>query len=180
MRITDDTTIGVIVDIQEKLLPFITGAETIVPATVRLIRGLQLVGVPVVYTEQYPKGLGPTVPDIIAELPLLDPMIKSSFSCCDDDPFREALTQSGKKTVLLAGIEAHVCMLQTAVDLVELGYNPVVIADCTGSRSPFDRDIAFGRMRHEGIRISTVESVLFELTRYSGTPRFKEISRLVK
>ena len=180
MRIRDDNSIGLIVDIQARLLPHMVEPDRVVAATVTLIRGLRTLGIPVFFTEQYPKGLGSTVEGVAAEFAGEEPIIKASFSCCDDNPFRDRLAQSGKKSVILAGIEAHVCMLQTAIDLVDQGYQPVIVADATSSRSTFDRDIAFERMRQEGARISTVESILFELTRVSGTPRFKEISRLIK
>jgi nicotinamidase-related amidase len=146
---------------------------------VALVRGLGILEVPMIMTEQYPKGLGPTVSQVTAVLPA-EPVVKSAFSCCDDSYFSARLENLGCKTVLLAGIEAHVCVLQTTVDLLERGYMPVVVADATSSRNPRDRDIAFRRMEAEGARLTTVESILFELTRESGTPLFKEISRLVK
>lgn len=180
MRIRDDNSIGVIVDIQSKLLPLMADPEGTVASTITLVRGLKVLGIPVFHTEQYPKGLGSTIDAVAAEFENEEPVIKASFSCCDDNPFRDRLAESGRKSVILAGIESHVCMLQTAIDLVDQGYQPVVVADATSSRSALDRDVAFERMRQEGVRITTVESILFELTRVSGTPRFKEISRLIK
>ena len=180
MRILDDHSVGVIVDVQERLLPHMTDAVEVERRTVQLLRGLRILGIPLLYTEQYPKGLGATVPAIAAELSELEPIIKASFSCCDDHSFVDALAATGRRSVILAGIESHVCMLQTTIDRIGTGYAPVVGADATSSRSPRDRDVAFERMRREGAVVTTVESILFELTRYSGTPRFKEISRLVK
>ncbi len=154
-----------------------------------LIRGLEILGVPMLLTEQYPKGLGATV-DAVKEAFSAppEPIIKAAFSCCDESAFTEALESGagdrgvadGGRTVLIAGIESHVCVLQTTLDLLEREYQPVVVTDATSSRAPRDRDIAFRRIEREGGRLTTVESVLFELTRVSGTPHFKEISRLVK
>ncbi len=179
MRVTCDSTSAVIIDVQERLLPVMHQPEETLNRIITLIRGLGILEVAMIKTEQYPKGLGPTVPGVSAVLSA-DPIVKSAFSCCDDSYFLARLENLGRKSVLVAGIEAHVCILQTTIDLLERGYIPVVVADATSSRNPRDRDIAFRRMETEGARLTTVESVLFELTRESGTPRFKEISRLVK
>lgn len=186
MRITLDSTIAVVVDVQERLLPVMYETEQTLAKIVTLIRGFRSLDVPLLVTEQYPKGLGPTVDDVVAALTddgTFTPIVKSAFSCCDDDAFSAALSDTSRgrgSTVVVAGIEAHVCILQTTVDLIERGFDVVVVADATSSRSVFDRDIAFRRIEAEGARLTTVESLLFELTRVSGTPQFKTISKLVK
>jgi len=114
---------------------------------------------------------------------ILEPLTvieKTAFSCCGEPAFRSSLVQSGRNSVIICGIEAHVCILQTAVDLLEEGYLPVVVADCTGSRNPADKEIALERLRVEGAVITTCESILFELAGEAGTDQFKAISRLVK
>jgi nicotinamidase-related amidase len=103
-----------------------------------------------------------------------------SFSCCDEPSFQEQLEQSGRKTIILAGIEAHICLLQTALDLKERGFRPVVVEDCVGSRNPENKRIAIQRMLQEGITVTSFESLLFELTRVAGSDAFKAISKLVK
>ncbi|MCG8480720.1 MAG: hydrolase [Spirochaetales bacterium] len=181
MRIILDNTAVVIVDVQERLLVHMHDADRTCEKILTLIRGARALEAPLLVTEQYPKGLGPTVASIAEALDESVPrIIKSTFSCCDDAAFGTHLASLGRKTVLLAGIEAHVCVLQTALDLLETGYQPVVVLDATSSRNAQDREIAARRIEREGGRITSVESILFELTRISGTARFKEISKLVK
>jgi nicotinamidase-related amidase len=180
MRILKDQAIGVLIDVQEKLAPHIHGIEAVVSRQQVLIKGLQALGVPILVTEQYTKGLGATLPQLQESLTHYRPMEKMAFSCLDDPVFEEALKESGRKAVVLSGIETHVCVLQTVLDLLEDGYQPVVIEDCVSSRKESDKLIALSRMEKEGAVISSVESILFELCRISGTETFKHISRLVK
>lgn len=181
MRVIRDNTVAAIVDVQERLHPHMFEADRQLARTRTLIAGLQALEVPLVVTEQYPKGLGPTVPAVSEALgDSFSPIVKSAFSCCDEPGFSDRLAAIGRPTVLLAGIETHVCVLQTTLDLLEQDYQPVVVLDATSSRSPRDAEVAARRIEREGGRITTVESVLFELTRVSGSATFKEISRLVK
>jgi nicotinamidase-related amidase len=105
---------------------------------------------------------------------------KMAFSCCDESAFMRAIDAEGRRFIILAGIESHVCMLQTTMDLVAKGYQPVIPADTTSSRFAEEKEVALRRIEKEGAIVTTSESLLFELTRVTGTPRFKEISRLVK
>ena len=180
MRILAEDSVGLVIDIQERLLPHIFKYEELLHKTKILIEGLNVLNIPILVTEQYRKGLGETVPMIADNIDSFQPMEKVSFSCCDDDPFSDRLKNSGKKNVIICGIEAHVCLLQTTIDLIESGYQPVVVEDCTSSRKMIDKFIAIERMRQEGAIISTYESILFELARISGTDQFKAISKLVK
>lgn len=180
MRILKDQAIAVIIDIQEKLLPHMASNEQLMRNLTKLIDGLKLLNVPIVVTQQYTKGLGPTVTPIQDIVGQHSPIEKAAFSCCDEACFIDELSRAGKKFVIIAGIEAHVCVLQTVVDLIEKGYVPVLIEDCVSSRKESDRNVAIERMRSEGAVITTAESVLFELCRYSGTDTFKAISKLVK
>ncbi len=180
MRIDRDSTIGVVIDIQEKLLPHMFEKDEVVRNTNILIQGLKELGVAVIVTEQYKKGLGETVKSIagfVKEFPHLE---KISFSCCDDPKFTEKLETSTKRFVIIAGIESHVCVLQTAIDLKERGFHPVVVADCISSRTETNKELALIRMQQEGVLITSYESILFELARKAGTEEFKAISRLVK
>jgi nicotinamidase-related amidase len=180
MRIELEKTCAVLIDVQERLFPHMHERDALASRIATFLGGVGTLGVPLVATEQYPKGLGPTLPEVAESIDGFAPVVKSAFSCCDEPTFADALDVLGRPIVLVAGIEAHVCVLQTVIDLLERNYTPVLVADATSSRSAFDRDIALRRAESEGARITTVESILFELTRYSGTPRFKEISRLVK
>jgi hypothetical protein len=180
MRILANESVGLIIDIQERLHPFITENEKLTKNTAILIEGLKAIGVKILVTEQYTKGLGVTVEplkNLLSEISFIE---KMAFSCCDEPVFYEKLSLQGVRNVIIAGIESHVCVLQTTIDLLNNGYIPVVVEDCVGSRNPNDKKIAIERMRKEGAVITTYESVLFELLRYSGTDAFKKISKLVK
>jgi nicotinamidase-related amidase len=180
MRIKKEDTIAVVIDVQKKLYPFISDNEKLTENIVRLIKGLKAIGIELLVTVQYAKGLGDTIEPVQEALGEFNVMEKMSFSCCGDNNFIEAVKKSGKKNVIICGIESHVCVLQTVIDLIENGYKPVLIEDCVSSRSLNDKKIAVERMRQEGAIISTYESILFELLEVSGTETFKEISKIVK
>jgi len=115
--------------------------------------------------------------DLIKGFPLIE---KTAFSCCDEPEFIRALAETHKQYILIAGIESHVCVLQTVIDMVERGYQPVLVEDCVSSRKANDKTISVRRMRKEGAIVTSYESILFELCRFSGTDEFKSISKLVK
>ena len=180
MRILKENTLGLVIDIQERLLPHIHQYEKMLSNTTILIDGLKVLNIPLLITEQYRKGLGPTVNEIQNKFDDFAPLEKMTFSCCDEDGFNRKLKELDRKNVIIFGIEAHVCVLQTALDLISDGYQPVVISDCISSRSIDDKLIAIERMRKEGAIVSSYESILFELARISGTEAFKAISKLVR
>ncbi len=180
MRILKNKTIGIFIDIQEKLFPHMQEKEILIKNLIKLSTGLKILNVPIIVTEQYPRGLGFTVTPLKDALEQLVPIEKTAFSTCDEPQFMKVLNESSKKNVILCGIETHVCVLQTSIDLINRGFIPVVIEDCVSSRKTSDKNIALERMRQEGVIISSLESILFELTRYSGTEIFKSISNLVK
>ena len=180
MRIKREDCTGLIIDIQEKLYPVVAEKEAFLTNCKKLIEGLQVLGVPLVVTQQYSKGLGATLSEISSLLEPFNSIEKSSFSCLDEPTYVDYLEKSGKTNVLICGIESHVCVLQTAVDLREKGYQPIVISDCISSRQLSEKQVALKRFDLEGIRVSTVESILFELTRSASSTEFKAISKLVK
>ena len=175
-------TVLVVVDVQERLVPAVLERDRIVWNTRRLIDGAKLFDVPVVVTEQYPKGLGPTMPELIAALPEGTPVMeKKSFSACLVPEFLDALQRrKGVRKVLLTGMETHVCILQTALDLLSLGYEVHLVADAVGSRFASDDDIALRRLESSGVLLTTAESVLFQWCRSAAAPQFKAVSRLVR
>jgi nicotinamidase-related amidase len=180
MRIIKENTIGFIIDFQERLMPHMHNRDELIRKSRILIQGLKLLQIPLIYTEQYPKGLGRII-DPISELLLPDhPFEKIAFSCCDDPAIMKQLQSYNKKTILISGIEAHVCVVQTVLDLIDTGYQPVVIADCTASRNDNDKEMALKRIIQEGGRVATVESILFELMRTAEHESFKALSELVK
>lgn len=180
MRINKENTIAVAIDFQEKLLPHMHNAETIQNNAVKLIKGLKALGIPTIVTQQYTKGLGNTTPEISNALEEFEFIEKSTFSCYLEPEFANQLSQSNKKDVIIFGIESHVCVLQTALDLLYNNYNPIIVSNAISSRNTEDKEIALWRMRDEGCTITSYESVLFELCKKAGTEEFKAISKIVK
>jgi nicotinamidase-related amidase len=180
MRILKEKAVLLVIDFQERIFPAIHEHEQLAKKVPLLIKGLKILGIPVIVTEQYVKGLGPTIPEIAETIGGIERIEKVSFSCCDEPGFMMELASSGKEYVIIAGIESHVCVLQTVIDLQQNGYHPVVVEDCISSRNPNDKLIAMERMHKEGVIITSCEAILFELLRYSGGETFKAISKLVK
>ncbi len=179
-RIPRDECALLVIDVQERLLPLIHTTKEVERRIATAIAGARVLGLPVVVTEQYPKGLGRTVGTVAEAIKGITPIEKLSFSCCGADAVNRALASHGVTTVILAGIESHVCVLQTCLDLLERSITPVVLADCVGSRHLHDHQIALERMRGAGALVTTVESALFELVGAAGTDEFKRISQLIK
>ena len=180
MRILLEDTVAVCVDMQEKFTGIIYKFDKVLQNSKILIDGLNVLEVPIIVTEQYPKGLGYTIPEIKEHLTEYKPIEKLAFSCCGSDEFCKILKKTGKKNVIVFGIETHVCVMQTVLALIEMGYQPVLIEDCVSSRKKSDRKTALNRLQQEGAIISSYESILFELSRVAGTEKFKQISKLVK
>jgi nicotinamidase-related amidase len=166
-----------VVDVQEKLMDKIPGREKIVGHITRLVEGAKILGVPVQVTEQYPKGLGPTVPELTGRLP--PRLEKLSFSCAVLPEVVSFFQSRNIRNILLAGAEAHVCVMQTALDLVSGGFQIFVAADAVGSRHDLDRELGLRRLERSGVVLTTTETALFEWTEKAGTAEFKQISRLI-
>lgn len=180
MRVFPEQAAGLIIDLQERLFPHMYNAAVLEENCKKLITGLSLLNIPIVASEQYPKGLGPTINSVKNLVPGFNAVDKLAFSCCRDDKFRKALSDVGKRMIIICGIEAHVCVLQTVIDMVELGYQPVVVEDCVSSRKESDKTTAIKRMIQEKALVTSYESILFELCLQAGTDTFKSISNLVK
>jgi nicotinamidase-related amidase len=180
MRITKEFTTGLIIDIQERLFPAMFEKETLLKNCRILIQGLAELKIPFLITQQYTKGLGETVSEIKSIIPDFSFIEKRDFSCCDEPVAMQKLNETGTKNIIICGIESHVCVLQTAVDLKESGFNPIVVMDCVSSRTKENIEMAKERFRYEGIMMTSYESILFELTSSSAAPEFKTVSTLVK
>jgi nicotinamidase-related amidase len=180
MRISKNNTAAIIIDVQERLFPFIHEKEKLSGNIVRLINGLKALNIDIICTVQYSKGLGINIQPIREAIGNYSHIEKMSFSCCGSDEFCDVLAKTGKNNIIITGIESHVCVLQTVIDLINKNYQPVLIEDCVSSRNPNDKLIAVERMRQEGAIVSTYESILFELCEVSGTETFKAISKIVK
>ena len=165
-----------VIDLQAKLVPALVEHETLMANVIWLVRAAQKIGVPVAATEEYPKGLGPLVPEIRKLLPATAVAAKNHFSCVAAK-ILPALPGNDRAQVVVIGAEAHVCVLQTALELLEDGKEVYVVADAVASRSVGDRTIALTRMRDEGVRVVTREMVVFEWLCEAGTALFREVNK---
>ncbi|MDA8156522.1 MAG: isochorismatase family protein [Actinomycetota bacterium] len=170
----------IVVDVQEKLAAVMEEGvkEKTVLNIVRLIEGANILSVPVIITEQYPKGLGSTASPVKKALPLVSPVEKITFDCCGEPAFLAAL--SGRKKIILTGMEAHICVLQTCLGLLERGFYVHAVANACCSRKKEDYKTGIDFMRNAGAVITTAETVLFQLAGRAGTDEFRAISKLIK
>jgi len=175
---TTDTTVLIVIDLQEKLVHAMHNGSFVVENLQKLIEGTGILGIPLIATEQI--NLGPTISSIADRFREITPIQKRSFSCCGEKDFMGALEPINRRQVLIAGIECHVCVYQTAVDLVHLGYEVQIVADCTSSRTEVNRAIGLDRMQAEGVQLTSTEMALFELLKVAHGERIRQISRLVK
>lgn len=177
-----DRAMVLVIDLQEKLLPFVLRSAQVQTATCKLLEGVRVFGLPVVATEQYPKGIGRTVVPVRKRLEGCGATIleKPTFSACGEAPIREAMRQIDRPQVIIVGIEAHVCVQQTALDLRAMDYDVFLCADAVSSRGRLDLEQALHRMRQEGAFVTTVESTLFELCNRCDTIHFKEMLEVIK
>lgn len=180
MRMLAEDTAALFIDFQEKLVPVIYGNEEIVKKSAVLAQGLAEIGVPFAVSQQYTKGLGETVPAVTQAMDSFQYMEKNTFSCLACEEIAAWIKAQGKKTILVCGVEAHICVMQTVIDLLGEEYRVFVVADCVGSRNPYDKEIGLERMKAEGAMLTTCEAALFELTRGAKSPHFKVVSKLVK
>ncbi|MEE8169468.1 MAG: hydrolase [Phycisphaerae bacterium] len=170
-----------IIDVQEKLAPHIAGHKIVIENTVKLIRAARVLELPILATEQNPRRIGATVAPIREALPGdVKPLEKETFSCWGDAPFRAALGGTNREHVIVAGIESHVCVLKTVLELIRVDYVPFVLSDAVGSRRESDRDAAIRRMREAGAVITTTESMILELLTSYTQPEFKPLLQIIK
>lgn len=169
-----------IIDLQERILPVINNSENVVLNAIKLIRGFKVLNLPVFYTEQYPKGLGSTSAKIKDELEEAEYFDKMSFSCFGASNLFNKFKEKELSQIVVAGVEAHVCVQQTVLDLLENNFQVNVAADAVSSRKEIDYRIALDRMKAHGAEITTSESILFELLNVCGTDVFKKVSKIVK
>ena len=167
-----------IVDLQEKLLAAMLDRDRIVRNALDLVRGARELRIPIFATEQYPRGLGPSVAELLDYIP--EPHSKTTFHCCAVPQLLERLYSNHVRHVTLAGIEAHVCVAQTALELLSLGFRVQVSADAVASRHKIDWEFALRRLERAGVVVSTTEAVLFEWAERSDRPEFKALSAMIK
>lgn len=178
--LTIENTCLVVVDIQEKLLPVIQNPVQVVRNTTVLIQIARALDIPILWCQQIPKALGSTVAELSSLLEGVEPIDKSTFSCSGDETFMRRIDQLKVQTAIVCGIESHVCVFQTAMDLIQHGLYVQVVADATSSRTNENKTIGINRMAKEGVVITSTEMLLFELLRDAKHPKFRELAKLIK
>ena len=169
-----------VVDVQEKINAVMFSGELVKSSVLKLIAGCKVLDVPIFVTEQYPQGLGATEPEIVAALVNEKPLEKMNFSCCGAEGFTAGLKQKEVRQIILTGIECHVCVLQTALDLLAHGFQVHLVKDAVSSRKKLDYETAIQRMAAAGVILTTTETALFELLETAGTSEFKKVAKLIK
>jgi nicotinamidase-related amidase len=177
---TAEDSLLLVIDPQEKLVKMIHNRDEVVPTISMLIKFASIFKIPVVLTEHYPKGLGFTVDEIKENLPAYQPIVKRIFGCFGLPEFAEAIEATGRKRLLVVGIETHICVCQTVLDAMHRGYQVHVVADGTGTRKREDHEIALARMQHAGAVVTTSEALMYEVTERADTEEFKLLLELVK
>jgi nicotinamidase-related amidase len=174
-----DNTVLVLVDFQGKLARIVQDSEQMIASACKLARAAAVLELPIIWTEQNPAALGPTVEELAGLLPG-EPIAKQAFSCWREPAFAKALTGMARQSVLLAGIETHICVFQTAADLCGAGYNVHVVAEAVSSRTAANRQIGLARIGAAGATVTSVEMAVFELLGAAGGEKFKEILKIIK
>jgi nicotinamidase-related amidase len=179
MKIKKENTALLIIDMQEKLLPAIENLDELIKNCEILIKGCKILDIPIICTEQYRKGLGETNKIIAEQLSNIKPIEKREFSCIENSEIKSKLETLGKRYIIVAGIEAHICVQQTVLDLMDEDFKPIVIANCISSRKAIDKKFALKRLRDYGADITTYEAILFEMLVTSTAAEFKQISQAI-
>ncbi len=180
MRLEAQRSALLLVDVQERLTPVMHDPRRVLHHGSLLLRAARRLEIPVLASEQYPKGLGPTMVDLRQDLPQDAVCPKNSFSCCGDDTLMSRVRGLERDQVVIAGIEAHVCVLQTALDMKTAGFGVCVVRDACSARNPDHEDVAWARLLQAGVTVAVTEMVLFEWLGRAGTEAFKEISAWIK
>ena len=178
--ITTEDTVLVLVDVQGKLAQSMHNKKDLFENLKKMVKGAQVLGIPILWAEQNPDGLGPTMPEIAELFTNQSPVSKFSFSCCGSKQFLRDLEAVNRKNILIVGIEAHVCVYQTAADLTNLQYNVQIVADAVSSRTAENKQIGLEKSKDAGASLTSTETALFELLKEAKGDKFKEIINLVK
>lgn len=180
MKLVAGRTVLVMIDIQGKLWNTMHDKSAVLENAQKLAKAMRILSVPIILTEQNPQGLGPTVPELMQCMPEVKPLPKFSFSCCQDTGFQQELSRLNRKQVILCGIESHICIYQTALELLSQGYEVQVVADAVSSRVQTNKEAALSRMQSEGVKLTVTEMAIFELLGKADSPLFKEILKVIK
>jgi nicotinamidase-related amidase len=175
-----DNSVLLVIDIQEKLYRAIYQKEQMLDNLQRLIKGIKVLEIPILVTEQYPQGLGATIPEITQLLPDVKRLPKVCFSCCADEAILREIKKLNRKQVLIAGIESHICVYQTTADLIAEGYEVFGVSDAISSRTAENRDTGLKMMTQSGAKLTNTEAALFELLKVAKGDKFKAISQIIR
>ena len=178
--LTKETTGLIVIDIQGKLANIVDNSELLISNSEKLIKGAQTLNLPVLWLEQNPDKLGRTTPDLYDILVPITPISKYTFDACGEQVFIQKLRDANITTWLLCGIETHICVYQTALSLINLGFDVEIVADCVSSRTEFNKELAIAKLASKGVDITSLEMCLYELLVDCRTAEFKEILRLIK
>ena len=179
-RLTADRSVLVVVDLQERFRDLIHGMDQVIERSLRLIGFCRQLQIPVLVTEQYPRGLGVSVTEIREACRPFAAFEKMTFSCAGSEAFNQALRATGREQIILCGIETHVCVYQTACDLLRDGRQVIIAADAVSSCGAADRELGLLRLRDVGADIMGTQMIMFEILREAGTPAFRRVSALLK
>ncbi len=180
MKLIAGKTVLVMIDIQGKLFNVIHDKSSLLENAQKLVKAMRVLSVPIILTEQNPRGLGSTLPELTQLMPEVKAVSKFCFSCCQNADFERELSRFNRKQVLLCGIEAHVCVHQTALDLLSRGYEVQIVTDVLSSRIQSNKEVALARMQTEGAKLTVTEMAIFELLGSADSPLFKEILKVIK
>ena len=175
-----ENTALIVVDVQGQLAQLMHEKQALFENLQKIIKGVQIMGIPILWVEQNPEGLGATIPEVAELLAGINPISKSSFSSCKNERFLQALNAANRNQILIVGIEAHICVYQTAVGLVKLGYEVEVVTDAVSSRTKENKDVALQKMSNADVALTSTEMALFELLEVAEGEHFKEILKIVK
>jgi nicotinamidase-related amidase len=177
---TSENTLLLVVDVQGKLAHAMNEKEFLFKSIINMINGARVLGIKTLLTEQNPRGLGPTIPELREHLTAIEPISKTSFSCCDSEQFMRELNSAQPENIVIAGIESHICVYQTARDLIKLKYQVEILSDAVSSRTAENKQIGLERSKAAGAGITSVETVLFEIVKDARRKEFKDILNIVK
>lgn len=170
----------IVIDIQDKLFQAMHDKENLFVNAAKTIKGAKVFDLPIIVTEQIPEKLGQTIPDISRELGDIECIAKESFSCWENNRFQEKLKSLNHRNIIIIGIESHICVYQTSIDLIDNGFSVHIVADAVSSRTKENSDIGLAAMRNAGAYVTSTEMVLFEILRSAGNAGFKDIQKIVK
>ena len=175
-----ENTLLILIDIQGKLASLMHNKDNLYKNLEIIVKSMNILAVPIIWMEQVPDKLGPTIQQVADNLPDLEPIPKYTFSCCGNDQFMEKLDSIERKQILLTGIETHICVYQTAHDLIKEGYKVQAINDCVSSRTESNKTLGLNRIKDAGGSITSTEMILFELMKSTKAQGFREITKLIK